>query len=117
MSLLEELRELGVDVDGALKRLNNNAALYERLLGKLAQSMDSYYVSPDFDGQDYADVIERAHAMKGTTGNLSITPLYEAYSEIVRLLRAEQPEEAREKLKNTLPVQEKIMSCIGRNIQ
>lgn len=56
-------------------------------------------MSPDFDGNDYKDMIEKAHAIKGAAGNLSITPVYEAYTEIVNLLRADQPAQAREALR------------------
>ena len=38
MSVLEELRTLGVDIDDGLKRLNGNEKLYTRLLGKFVDS-------------------------------------------------------------------------------
>ena len=117
MNLTEELRTLGVDVDGALKRLGGNAALYERLLGTFPKTIREHYVSPDFDGNNYRETTEMAHAIKGTSGNLSITPVYEAYTEIVNLLRAGKPEEAREILKKILPVQENILACIERHVQ
>lgn len=93
-----------------------NASLYERMLGTFVKMMESTKVSPDFDSTDYADVIEKTHSIKGTSGNLSITPIYEAYSEIVRLLRAEQPEAAREVLKKILPIQDEIIKCIEKYI-
>lgn len=114
MTMTEELKNLGVDVDGALKRLGGNAGLYERLLGTLPKTIREHYVSADFDGNDYKETTEMAHAIKGTSGNLSITPMYEAYTEIVNLLRAGKPEEAREILKKILPVQENILACIER---
>ena len=117
MTLTEELKSLGVDVDGALKRLGGNAALYERLLGTSPKTIREHYVSADFDGNDYGTTTEMAHAIKGTSGNLSITPVYEAYTEIVNLLRAGKPEEARELLKKILPVQENILACIERHMQ
>ncbi len=33
MGLFEDLKALGVDIDGGLKRLGGNEALYTRLLG------------------------------------------------------------------------------------
>ena len=69
----------------------------------------------DFDGTDYNEVIEKTHALKGVAGNLSITPLYEAYTKIVDLLRAGKPEEARPVLAQILPVQEEIVACIERH--
>ncbi len=112
MSLFDELRELGVDIDGGLKRLNNNEALYTRLLGSFVKTMKAHMVQPDFDATDCTEAIEHTHAIKGTAGNLSITPIYDGYTEIVNLLRSGQPEEARARLTNVLPVQEKIIQCI-----
>ncbi|MCM1045144.1 MAG: hypothetical protein NC417_06515 [Candidatus Gastranaerophilales bacterium] len=112
MSLFEELKELGVDVDGGLKRINGNESLYTRLLGSYVKAMKTNYVGVDFDASDCTEAIEKTHSIKGTSGNLSITPLYEAYTKIVDLLRTGKPEEARAILQDILPVQEKILACI-----
>lgn len=58
--------------------------------------------------------MEKAHAIKGTAGNLSITPVYEAYTEVVNLLRTGQPDEARPVLERVLPVQTEIVACIKK---
>ena len=39
MSFLDELKDLGVDTDGGLKRLNGNEKLYTRLFGVRTQSI------------------------------------------------------------------------------
>ncbi|MCI9377994.1 MAG: hypothetical protein HFI06_05575 [Eubacterium sp.] len=117
MSVLEELRTLGVDIDDGLKRLNGNEKLYTRLLGKFVDSFLANQVSPDFDAADCQGTIEKAHSIKGTAGNLSLTPIFEAYSEILKLLRTDKPEEAREILKNTIPVQEQIIACIQKHME
>lgn len=117
MSLLEELKELGVNVDEGLERLGGNQGLYERLLGSFLKTMETHHVEPDFDTSDYAEIIEKTHAIKGTSGNLSLTPIYEAYTEIVALLRADQPEQAKKVLEGVLPVQDKIIQCIERHIK
>ena len=117
MSLFEELRELGVDIDGGLKRINGNEKLYTKLLCSFVKAINTYSVEPDFDGTDYNDVIEKTHAIKGTSGNLSITPIYESYTKIVDLLRAGEPETAREILKEIIPVQQKIVACIESHME
>lgn len=114
MSLFDELKALGVDVDGGLKRINGNEKLYTKLLGSFTKSIDTYHVDTGFDGNDYNDIIEKTHAIKGVSGNLSITPVYESYTKIVDLLRAGKPEEARAVLEAILPVQEKIVECIEK---
>lgn len=114
MSFMEELKQLGVNVDEALERFMNNTSLYERMLGKLIDAVNSTEVMPAFEAQDLETALTNAHTLKGVMGNLSITPLYNAYSDIVRLLRENKPEQARKVLEEALPVQEKIIACIER---
>ncbi len=116
MSFFDELRTLGVDIDGGLKRLNGNEKLYTRLFGTFVKTIKANAIDMDFDAADLTPVIEKAHAIKGTAGNMSITPLYESYNEILTLLRTGKPEEARQLLQDVQQVQEDIMSCIEKNI-
>ncbi len=114
MSLLEELRDLGVNTEEAIERMNGNVSLYGRMLVKFADMIKKSSVQPDFDSDEYSDITEAAHAIKGASGNLSITPVYEAYAEIVRLLRAGQPEQAKDILNKIIPIQTKIVNCIEK---
>lgn len=115
MSLFEELNNLGADTEGALQRFMNNTALYEKFLGKLTENVNNLKVMPYLDDGDYETALSNAHTLKGVTGNLSITPLYKAYSDIVAMLRANEPEKAKSILTDILPVQEQIICCIENN--
>jgi len=114
MNLLEELNALGINTEEALARMNGNVSLYERMLVKFVDMMKNSIIQPDFDCNHYADITEAAHTVKGVSGNLSLTPIYEAYTEIVRLLRAGQPEQAKAVLKGIIPTQTKIINCIEK---
>ena len=115
MNLLDELKELGVNVDEGLYRLGGNKAIYKKMLcASFVKMMNNYSVDPDFDHENYQDVIEKAHAIKGAAGNLSVTPLYEGYAEVVDLLRGGQPEQAREVLVKMIPVQEQILTVLEK---
>lgn len=116
MDLLEELESLGVNVNEGVERLMGNKALYTKMLGMFAKMMRTSAVNPDFNSDNCNDMIETTHAIKGAAGNLSITPVYEAYSEIVSLLRAHKPEQAKEKIKKILPLQTEIVNCIEKYI-
>lgn len=117
MALLEELKELGVNVDEGLKRLNGNEKLYTRLFGSFLKTLNANAVDVDFDCTDDTETIEKVHTIKGTAGNLSVTPLYEAYSEILGLLRSGQPKQAKVIIEKTLPVQEEIIQCIEKYME
>jgi len=112
MDFLDELKGLGVDIDKALKSLAGKTSLYEKLVKKFPGMVKDYYVSPDFSDDEINDAIEKTHALKGVAGNLAITPLYNAYSDIVQFLREGKPEQAREALKNLASVKENIVNCI-----
>lgn len=115
MDLFEELRALGVDIDDGLKRISGNETLYKRLLGSFVKTIKEQYVQPDFDSVEYTETTQKAHTIKGVAGNMSITPVYKSYTEIVDLLRAGKPEEARKILVKILPVQEEIINCIEKH--
>lgn len=118
MNLLDELKTLGVDVDDGLKRLMGNEKLYKKLLGSFVKMIGSQTLNAeDFDKPDHTSEIEKAHSIKGTAGNLSLTPIYESYTEILNLLRNNRPEEAKAVLTKVLPVQQEIISCIEKNME
>lgn len=114
MELLEELKAKDVNVEEAIERFLGNASLYEKMLMKFLDLMNDMAVDTDFDCNEYNDIIEKTHAIKGAAGNLSINPIYEAYTEIVNLLRAKQPEQAKLILEKILPVQNDIIDCIKK---
>lgn len=116
MSMLDELKEMGVNIEDALQRFMNNSALYEKMLGKLVKNVREIEVLPSIEAGDYNAACDKAHTLKGVMGNLSITPLYKSYTQIVNLLRENNPDEAKTLLLETLPVQEKIIACIEKNV-
>lgn len=117
MSLFEELKGLGVDVDDGLRRINGKEILYHKLLGSFVNTIKDKYVQPDFAVEECEQIIERAHTIKGASGNLSITPIYEAYTQILNYLRSNQIEMAKKALEQVLPLQDKIVRCIEQDMK
>ncbi|MBQ4347529.1 MAG: hypothetical protein IJC39_03695 [Firmicutes bacterium] len=114
MSLLTELQEFEVDIQDGLKRFANNTALFEKMLKKFPPAAEDLPVAIYFESGDLETAVANAHTLKGITGNLSLTPLYKAYTDIVALLRESKPDEAKEILLGIIPVQEKITACIKK---
>ena len=115
MDIIAELNALGVNTDEALTRFMKNTALYVRMLGKFPAAVKDADVMACFEAEDHEKALAAAHTLKGVTGNLSLTPLFTAYTDIVALLRADEPDKAEAVLKDILPVQEKIIACIEKN--
>ena len=117
MNLLDELRGLGVNVDEGLDRVMGDNSLYEMMLGMFVDAIATTPISPEeFSGNDLDELIRKVHTLKGTTGNLSLTPLFDGYMETLGLLRNGQPAQARAEFERMLPVQEKIVNCIKGNM-
>ncbi len=116
MGLIDELVKLGADREDALNRYMGKAELYERMLKKYIKAVDDAGVKGWFEKNDFENALASAHSLKGVSGNLSLMPLYHAYCEIVRLLRAGENEKAKAEYMNMLPVEEDIISCIGKYI-
>ncbi len=112
MSMLEELNALGANTKDGLNRFMNKAALYEKMLKKFPAAANDQEVLSFLEAGDLDTAVAHAHTLKGLTGNLSLTPLFTAYTEIVALLRANDPVRAKAILLDTLPIQKKMVACI-----
>ncbi len=116
MELMDELERLGTDIDDINERYMGSIELYIGVLERLTASVEEFEVMPHFESGDIEGALRCAHALKGVTGNLSLTPLYEGYSEITALLRAGESDKARERLEELLPIQEKFIECVKKYI-
>jgi len=92
------LRAAGIDYDAALARFMGKQAIYEKYLRKLPEDahMDAAWTA--LEQQDDAELLEQVHAIKGLTGTLGITGLFEQSAAIVALLRAGTREGLQEKM-------------------
>lgn len=81
------LRGAGVDTDGALRRFNNNSALYEKFLNKFPADPTFDDVTSAFDKEDKDAALTATHTFKGLTSNLGLDPLFAISSSMVDLIR------------------------------
>lgn len=117
MDLINELEALGVNTQEALKRFSGNSALYVRMLGKLTATVKDLEVMEFIEKGDHETAISNAHTLKGVTGNLSLTPLFNGYTEVVNELRGGEYDKAKEVMTRILPIQADILACIEKNKQ
>lgn len=115
MALLNELELLGADANDALQRLGGKVSFYEKLLLKLPNAIESNQVVSLIEEGNITQAIANAHTLKGVFGNLSITPLYKTYTEIVDELRAGHVDAAKDLLVQILPLQEQVLECIKKH--
>lgn len=116
MEFMDELESLGVDVKEGMDRVMGDESLYTMMLGMFVDTVKTSPISPeDFKSGDLTGLTERVHTLKGTTGNLSILPLFTRYTEMLGLLRGGQPEEAEKVFEKTMNIQNNIINCIQRH--
>ena len=87
MLTIEKLKELGANTDEGLTRCMNNEQFYFRLIGKAMSDNSFEKLKTAVETGDLDTAFELAHALKGVTGNLALTQLFEPISEMTELLR------------------------------
>lgn len=113
MELLEQLETMGINVQEGLDRVIGDKDLYIMMLDMFVDAVKSKPIElAAFDAPDYDELTKQVHTLKGTTGNLSITPLFEMYNQILGMLRDGNPASAKAVMAKLLPVQEQIVDCI-----
>lgn len=118
MEFMDELQNLGVDVKEGLDRVMGDESLYKMMLDMFVNSIRTSPIrQEDFDAENLDDLIGRVHTLKGTAGNLSIIPLFTRYTEMLGLLRNDQPQEAKAVFAKTMTVQNNIIECICKHQQ
>ena len=90
MLTIEDLKNFGVDTEEGLGRCFGNEDFYFRLVGMIPDDPNFDVLSEKLKAGDLQGGFEAAHALKGVTGNLSLTPIYEPVSELTELLRTKQ---------------------------
>jgi HPt (histidine-containing phosphotransfer) domain-containing protein len=88
MITIQELNDFGADTKEGIARCINNESFYLRMVNKAVEEFDKFdLLEAALRDGDLDAAFHHAHALKGLTGNLSLTPLYEPVSEITELLR------------------------------
>ena len=95
-TLIARLKEAGMDTDAALRRFVGSAELYGKFLNKFPEDENFSRIAPALEKNDYEAVLTAAHTLKGVSGNLGMTRLFNACSHTVALIRAEKYDEAKQ---------------------
>ena len=91
-TLKKVLTEYGVDMKKTMERFVGDEDLYAECLTKFLSDSSWPLLKNAYEHKEYKEMFEYAHTLKGVTGNLGLTPLYNAVSDMVGALRFEQYE-------------------------
>lgn len=107
-----KLTKAGINVSEATERFGGNFEMLEEFLGKFVEN--EYYpkLKTAIECNDVKAAFEAAHALKGMTGNLSMTQLYDSIYALVEELRAERTENLETLFKSVNENYESVCSAI-----
>lgn len=87
MVTIQDLQKIGVNTAEGLTRCLNNEGFYLNLVQKFVQEDKVEKLKEAVEANDLDKAFGLAHNLKGSTGNLSLTPLYKPVSEMSDLLK------------------------------
>jgi HPt (histidine-containing phosphotransfer) domain-containing protein len=82
-----------IDIDDALSRVRGNKSLYRKMLNLFLQNEEFAKLEQYLVEKDYEKAASSSHAIKGMTGNLSFTALFECSTELLQQLHKGPPDE------------------------
>jgi len=93
MLTLDTLRAFGANVDEGMARCMNMEPFYLKIVGMVLADKNFDALKSAMDAGDAKAAFEAAHALKGATGNASLTPIYTPVGELSDTLkgRIDQP--------------------------
>ena len=87
MLTVDMLRNYGANTAEGLNRCFNNEAFYLRLVGMSMEDKNYDLLSKAVADGDAKAAFEACHALKGSTGNLALTPIYDPVCALTEQLR------------------------------
>ena len=87
MLTIEGLQGLGVNTQEGLNRCLNNEGFYFRLISQVMRDDSFERLRDALERGNLDEAFSLAHNLKGSLGNLSLTPIYEPIVQMTELLR------------------------------
>lgn len=107
------LIDAGIDVDTALERFMGNENLLKRMLKKFVADGTFDALSEAVANGDTAAALTASHTLKGVSGNLSLSTLYELTAKQVDLYRAGDSAAADAMLTDIATARSKALAAIS----
>ena len=85
---IEKLTAYGANTAEGLQRCMIIESFYLRMVNMIPGDANFQKLFNAMDAGNFEAAFEAAHALKGSTGNLALTPIYAPVSELTELLRA-----------------------------
>lgn len=110
--LCKKLEDWGCDIPGAMRRFLNDEDLYAQCLDTMLKDKNFDLLKSNLAKNDITEAFNAAHSLKGTLGNMSLTPLYDIIIKIVEILRAKSTDGVPELLTELLSQKAKLEELV-----
>ena len=106
--LIDKLGAYGADLAGIEDRFAGDDDLYIMCIGILFEDENLALLGKSIEKKDYNTAFEAAHALKGVTANLGLSPLFHAVSAVVEALRSNTYENLEEQYEEVVAQMERV---------
>lgn len=110
MLTLENLKAFGANTQEGLSRCLNNEEFYLKMINIGINDAHFSSLQENLKNNNLEQAFEDAHALKGSIGNLAITPLYEPIVKITELLRAKTSDGCDKLCEEIIEARNKLLS-------
>lgn len=86
-ALIEELKNRGCDIEGAMSRFLNDEAFYLRCYKIVMEDKNFDKLKTSLENGEVTNAFEAVHSLKGVVANMGISPMYDIIVEMVDPLR------------------------------
>ena len=87
MLTMDALRRFGANTEEGLGRCVNNEGFYLDLVNMELEDKSFEKLASSLEQGDWNTAFEAAHSLKGSLGNLALTPIYTPVAELTERLR------------------------------
>ena len=108
----ETLKEVGVDYTAGVLHFAGKEELYVKYLRKYGEDHHLQDAVAAYEKTDYKEVLDQIHALKGLSGTLGFSQMFQSASAIVTDLRREEYQTIGEQLKQMQLPQKKLLVAI-----
>lgn len=114
--IIEALADYGCDTSTALERFLGKEDLYIKFIRKFLDDKNFDELKGFIETSDFENALKSVHTLKGVSGNLGFSPLYDITSDMVTKFRAQQADEAVAEYPQFEQIYTDIVGIINNNL-
>lgn len=112
MITIDKLNEYGVNTKEGIERCLGKEDFYIRLVNRLLNDDIFIKLKEEIEIKNFDEAFKLSHSLKGTLGNLAITPMYEIIYRVTELLRLKKDIDYKQDIDKLLSIRNDLLELI-----